>query len=116
MSTFTETSKKMGEWNLNLVNLWRLQFYELYFSADKQPSIISQWRTKSNHMISLLTNAGITFHNENTEEEIENWCEEEAIGEKVVEADHPGSWRKLQEKMLSKWNKVELFSQIYKAI
>ena len=62
------------------------------------------------------TNAGITFHNENTEEGIENWCEEEAIGEEVVEADHPGSWRKLQEKMLSKWNKVELFSQIYKTI
>ena len=32
---------------------------------------------------------------------------EEAIGEEVVEADHSGSWRKLQEKILSKWNKVE---------
>ena len=32
---------------------------------------------------------------------------EEAIGEEVVEADHPGSWMELPEKILSKWNKVE---------
>ena len=32
---------------------------------------------------------------------------EEAIGEKVVEADRPGSWMELQENILSKWNKVE---------
>ena len=69
------------------------------------------------------TNGCIKLHNEKTEEGRENWCDEwtinfseEAIGEEVVEADHPGSWRKLQEKMLSKWNKVELFSQIYKTI
>ena len=69
------------------------------------------------------TNGCINLHNEKTEEGRENWCDEwtinfseEAIGEEVVEADHPGSWRKLQEKMLSKWNKVELFSQIYKTI
>ena len=27
---------------------------------------------------------------------------EEAIGEQVLETDHPGSWQKLQEKVLSK--------------
>ena len=41
------------------------------------------------------------------------WCDEciyseEAIGEDVVEADHPGIWHKWQEKILSKWNKVKL--------
>ena len=41
---------------------------------------------------------------------------EEAIGEEVVEAEHPGSWMELPEKILSKWIKVELFSLIYKTI
>ena len=69
------------------------------------------------------TNGCIKVHIEKTEEGRENWCDEctinfseEAIGEEIVEADHPGSWQKLQEKMLSKWNKVELFYQIYKTI
>ena len=37
------------------------------------------------------------------------WWEQESedvIGEEVVEADHPGSWMELPEKILSKWNKV----------
>jgi hypothetical protein len=35
---------------------------------------------------------------------------EEAIGEEVVKADHPGSWMELSEKILSKWNKVGFIS------
>ena len=37
---------------------------------------------------------------------------EEAIGEEVVEveAEHTGSWRKLQEKILPQWHKVEIIS------
>ena len=37
---------------------------------------------------------------------------DEGFDEEVVEADHPGSWQKWKEKILSQWNKVELTSNI----
>ena len=39
---------------------------------------------------------------------------DEGFDEEVVEADHPGSWQKWKEKILSQWNKVELTSNIFK--
>ena len=38
---------------------------------------------------------------------------EEAIGEEVVEADHPGNWMELQETIMSKSNKVEFISNCF---
>ena len=38
---------------------------------------------------------------------------DEGFDEEVVEADHQGSWRKWQEKILSKWNKAELTSNLF---
>ena len=91
-----------------------MQFYELYFSADKQRSEIAQCTTKSNHLIRGFLkqiNGCIKFHKEKTEERRElMWRIQDLEEAEVVEADHPGIWMELPEKISSKTNKVEFIS------